>query len=163
MTWLKLPFFSSETFKRIESELDNCRKSGRIVLPENQNIFRALQLVKPNDVKVLILGQDPYPNIGHPNGLAFSVNPDVKPLPRSLQNIFKELVSDTGCEYPVNGDLTPWAKQGVLLLNTSLTVIAGEPNSHSKLGWSELISDIIKEINEQAENRKIAAILWGLS
>src|SRR3954469_2588790 len=103
--------------------------AGRSYLPAGANVLRAFS--QPfDDVRVLIVGQDPYPTPGHPVGLSFSVEPDVRPVPRSLQNIYRELSTDLGLATPSNGDLTPWSKHGVLLLNRSLTVAPGKPASH---------------------------------
>lgn len=145
-----------ETLKRIVQCANE--KQTRIFPPEHQ-IFRAFELLTPNDIKIVILGQDPYPTFGHANGLAFSVNPTVKPLPKSLQNIYKELSH----EYPDfqaknGGDLTYWAKQGVLLLNTVLTVEEGKPGSHFKLGWEEFTDLVIKKLGE---NEGVIFVLWG--
>ena len=114
-------------------------------LPQKENLFRALELTNFNDVKVVILGQDPYPNIDDANGLAFSVNRDYN-LPKSLKNIFIELENDLNIKRN-NGDLSDWAKQGVLLLNTKLSVIQNQPNSHQNLGWEELTQKIIYDLS----------------
>ena len=114
-------------------------------LPQKENLFRALELTNSNDVKVVILGQDPYPNIDDANGLAFSVNRDYN-LPKSLKNIFIELENDLNIKRN-NGDLSDWAKQGVLLLNTKLSVIQNQPNSHQNLGWEELTQKIIYDLS----------------
>src|ERR1700747_2238489 len=115
------------------------RAPGRRYLPAGENVLRAFK--QPfADVRVLIVGQDPYPTPGHPVGLSFSVAPDVRPIPRSLQNIFRELVDDLGVPRPANGDLSPWADRGVLLLNRVLTVAPGDPGSHRGRG-SEAVTD----------------------
>jgi uracil-DNA glycosylase len=126
------------------------------VLPYSSEVFRAFELTPHDEVRVVILGQDPYPTAKpkHANGLAFSVGRGINPFPPSLANIFQELVSDTGCPYPTHGNLTKWAKQGVLLLNTSLTVEAGKPGSHGDL-WHPLIKSVI----ESLPNR--IWVLWG--
>lgn len=128
------------------------------IYPEPKNIFRAFDLAPFDEVKVVILGQDPYHGRGQANGLCFAVNPDVRPPP-SLQNIFKELESDL--RHPVNHDpdLTRWAKQGVLLLNATLTVRAGSANSHQGKGWEKFTDAAIKKLNEEREG--IVFILWG--
>ena len=156
----ELQFFSSTPSPLVDVlvKLTQQKMDGIEVLPTFDNMFRALVLVPPDEVKVVILGQDPYPTRGHANGLAFSVNPDVTPLPRSLKNIFKELEDDIGVNHE-NGDLTCWAEQGVLLLNTCLTVEEGKAGSHSKLGWSELTNEVIEYLNKKREN--IVFILWG--
>ena len=113
----------------------------------------------PEEVRVVILGQDPYPTPGHAHGLSFSVEEDVRPLPRSLNNIFKELESDLGLAKPDNGNLEHWARQGVMLLNSTLTVEAGNAGSHAKYGWSELTDETIRHISDQCQH--VVFILWG--
>ena len=124
-------------------------------IPEQQSIFRALQ-IPPKEVKVVIVGQDPYPNAKHAMGLAFSIPAGVAPLPKSLKNIFTELNNDLAIDRS-NGDLSDWANQGVLLLNRSLTVAPGESDSHSNLGWQDFTGKII----QTAANNGAVAILWG--
>ena len=124
-------------------------------IPEQQSIFRALQ-IPPDQVKVVIVGQDPYPNPKHAMGLAFSIPAGVAPLPKSLKNIFTELNNDLAIDRP-NGDLSDWANQGVLLLNRSLTVEPGKSDSHSNLGWQDFTEKII----QAAANNGALAILWG--
>jgi uracil-DNA glycosylase len=132
--------------------------AGRGYLPAGDHIMRAFQ--RPlADVKVLVVGQDPYPTPGHPVGLSFSVAPDVRPLPPSLVNIFKELVDDLGVPSPSCGDLTPWADAGVLLLNRSLTVSPGRANSHRGKGWEPVTERAIRAL--AARGGPLAAILWG--
>jgi uracil-DNA glycosylase len=132
--------------------------AGRQYLPHGDNIFRAFS--RPlADVKVLVVGQDPYPTPGHPVGLSFSVAPDVRPLPRSLVNIYKELVEDVGCEQPTDGDLTPWFENGVMLLNRALTVAPGAPASHRGKGWEQVTECAIEAFAARGGPR--AAILWG--
>jgi uracil-DNA glycosylase len=126
--------------------------------PSKKDIFKALELTPFDKVKVVILGQDPYHGKDEANGLAFSVNRDIK-IPPSLKNIYKELNSDLGIPIPNHGDLTNWSKQGVLLLNSILTVEPDKPASHRKIGWEEYTDSIIKEINDKKEN--IVFILWG--
>lgn len=132
--------------------------AGRGFLPAAERIFAALQ-TPFDEVKVLVVGQDPYPTPGHPNGLSFSVSPDVAPLPGSLRNIFRELVDDLGVERPSNGDLTPWTRQGVLLLNRCLTVRPGQPASHRGRGWEEVTDAVIDAL--QARDAGLVAVLWG--
>lgn len=158
MLWSDLPFFNSAEYKNIASFIKQERESGKSVLPPCKLILNALAHTPLDDVKVVILGQDPYPTKTHAMGLAFSVPKDVKPLPKSLQNIFKELKDDLGI-IRTSGDLTNWAKQGVLLLNTSLTVVEGQPNSHKEIGWEKLTTEIIKVLNEQ--RNYVVFILWG--
>ncbi|WGW03142.1 uracil-DNA glycosylase [Tropicibacter oceani] len=129
---------------------------SRQILPPDAQRFAALDACSPAQTRVVILGQDPYPTPGHAHGLAFSVDPDVRPLPRSLTNIFKEMQDDLGAA-PANGDLRFWAQQGVLLLNTALTVPAGAAGGHAKLGWSRLTQEVL----EQLSDRPRAFVLWG--
>jgi len=127
--------------------------------PAGQNILRAL--TQPlEDVQVLIVGQDPYPTPGHAVGLSFSVAPEVRPIPRSLQNIYTELTNDLGIAAPSNGDLTPWTSQGVLLLNRVLTVQQGQPGSHRGKGWEEFTAAAIQAIAARPD-QALVAILWG--
>lgn len=133
--------------------------AGRAWLPAGTAILRAFE--QPlDDVRVLIVGQDPYPTPGHPIGLSFAVDAHVRPLPRSLQNIYRELVADLGVPMPSNGDLTPWSRQGVLLLNRVLTVRAGEPGSHRGIGWEDITAAAIKALGDR-EGEPLVAILWG--
>ncbi|WMM25001.1 uracil-DNA glycosylase [Tissierella sp. MB52-C2] len=130
----------------------------RTIYPHMNDIFSALHLTSYKDTKVVILGQDPYHGPNQAYGLAFSVKAGVR-IPPSLVNMYKELKDDLGCYIPNNGVLTKWAKEGVLLLNTSLTVRAGEANSHSKIGWQIFTDHIIKLLNERDD--PIVFILWG--
>tara|TARA_R110002072_G_scaffold302977_3_gene490602 strand:+ start:7418 stop:8089 length:672 start_codon:yes stop_codon:yes gene_type:complete len=129
------------------------------IFPKEEDIFRALNACCFEEVKVVILGQDPYPTKGHAHGLCFSTEKSVMPLPKSLQNIFKELNTDIGSKTSSNGNLQHWADQGVLLLNTVLTVREGEADSHSNKGWEQFTDAIINVLNEHAEN--IVYVLWG--
>lgn len=132
--------------------------AGRGYLPSGNNILRAF--TQPlADVRVLIVGQDPYPTPGHAMGLSFSVNPDVRPLPASLRNIFTELTADLGVALPSSGDLSPWAEQGVLLLNRVLTVRPGTPASHRGKGWEAVTECAIDAL--VARGGPLVAILWG--
>jgi len=132
--------------------------AGRPFLPSGDRVLRAFE--RPlADVRVLIVGQDPYPTPGHAVGLSFSVAPDVRPLPASLVNIFKEYVADLGLPAPSNGDLSPWADQGVLLLNRALTVQAGKPNSHQGRGWEVVTEQAIRALAERGG--PLVGILWG--
>jgi uracil-DNA glycosylase len=132
--------------------------AGRRYLPAGEHVLRAFS--QPfDDVKVLIVGQDPYPTPGHAIGLSFAVAPDVRPIPKSLINIYKEYVTDLGLPTPANGDLTPWTEQGVLLLNRSLTVQPGKPNSHQGKGWEQVTEQAIKAL--AARDKPLIAILWG--
>ncbi|WP_332644454.1 uracil-DNA glycosylase [Aeromicrobium sp.] len=132
--------------------------AGRSYLPAGDNILRAFAEPMAN-VKVLITGQDPYPTPGHPVGLSFSVAPDVRPLPRSLTNIFNELHADLGIQPSESGDLSPWAEQGVLLLNRVLTVRPGAPASHRGKGWEVVTEQAIRAL--AARDQPLVAILWG--
>jgi uracil-DNA glycosylase len=132
--------------------------AGRTYLPASESILRAF--TRPMaDVRVLVVGQDPYPTPGHPMGLSFSVQPDVRPIPRSLANIFRELVEDTGAAMPTTGDLSPWADRGVMLLNRVLTVRPGEPASHRKQGWEAVTERAIAALVERGG--PLVALLWG--
>lgn len=130
-------------------------------LPSRENIWRAFELTSLESIKVVILGQDPYPTPGNAHGLAFSVEPDVRPIPASLKNIYKELVSDIDFKAPNHGNLEEWAKRGVMLLNTVLTVEAGAPQSHTKIGWEDVTDQIIRSI--AAQNKNVIFVLWGKS
>ena len=129
-----------------------------VVYPDMHNIFNALKYTSFSDTKVVILGQDPYHGPGQAHGLCFSVQKGVEPPP-SLQNIFKELMADVGIDRPQHGELTCWAKQGVLLLNTVLTVREHEPNSHKGKGWETLTDRIISELNNK--ETPVVFLLWG--
>lgn len=142
----------------ITERIDAERAEGKTVYPPREDTFRALALTKPEQVSCVIVGQDPYFNEGQACGLSFSVPAGVK-LPPSLRNIYKELVSDMGCPMPSSGDLLPWAKQGVLLLNSSLSVEAGKPNSHAKLGWSTLTRDILAACYHLPQ--PVVFLVWG--
>jgi uracil-DNA glycosylase len=132
--------------------------AGRSYLPAGDRVLRAFQ--QPfDDVRVLIVGQDPYPTPGHPVGLSFSVAPTVRPLPRSLVNIFREYSTDLGYPAPSNGDLTPWTERGVLLLNRVLTVQPGKPGSHRGNGWEAVTEQAIRSL--AARQQAMVAILWG--
>jgi len=132
--------------------------AGRTYLPAGPNVLRAFQ--QPFDqVRVLIMGQDPYPTPGHAVGLSFSVAPEVRPLPGSLVNIYRELGQDLGCPQPGNGDLAPWTGQGVLLLNRALTTAPGKPAAHRGKGWEEVTEQAIRAL--VARGGPLVAILWG--
>ncbi len=132
--------------------------SGRGYLPDGARVLRAFE--RPLDaVRVLVVGQDPYPTPGHAVGLSFSVAPDVRPVPKSLANIFRELETDLGLPAPASGDLTPWADQGVLLLNRVLTVTPGKPASHRGRGWEHVTARAIEALVERGG--PLVAVLWG--
>ncbi|MGE3659672.1 MAG: uracil-DNA glycosylase [Pseudonocardia sp.] len=133
--------------------------AGRRYLPAGANVLRAF--TQPFDgVRVLIVGQDPYPTPGHAVGLSFSVAPDVRPIPKSLVNIYKEYCDDLGHPMPSNGDLTPWAERGVLLLNRCLTVEPGKPGSHRGKGWEAVTEQAIRALVDR-DGEPLVAILWG--
>lgn len=147
-----------ERIAQMGSFLRQERAAGRGYLPPGESILRAFEL--PLDrVRVLIVGQDPYPTPGHAVGLSFSVAADVRPLPPSLVNIFREYCDDLGYPPPACGDLAPWARQGVLLLNRSLTVRPGRPNSHRGRGWEEVTERAIRALADRGG--PLVAILWG--
>ena len=148
----KKPYF--ETLKTFLVE----EKKQHTVYPSGANIFSAFDNTPFNNVKVVVLGQDPYHGAGQAHGLSFSVQDGV-PYPPSLQNIFKELKDDLGCNTPKSGNLTAWAKQGVFLLNTVLTVRASEANSHRNQGWENFTDAVIRLLNSQKEH--LVFILWG--
>ncbi len=150
--WAHLPFFAAD-WPRIEAML---AADPREILPPAAQRFTALDLTPPEAVRAVILGQDPYPTPGHAHGLAFSVAPEVRPLPRSLGNIFRELRDDLGVSRP-DGDLRPWVRQGVLLLNACLTVPAGDAGGHARLGWQRLAEEVLAEVS----GRPCAFLLWG--
>lgn len=150
--WAHLPFFAQD-LPRIAATL---ARSEAQILPPAPRVFAALDACPPQATNVVILGQDPYPTPGHAHGLAFSVEPDVRPLPRSLSNIFREMSEDLGA-CPPDGDLHFWAAQGVLLLNTALTVEAGRAGSHANLGWARLTEQVIAALCD----RPRAFVLWG--
>ncbi|MDD6036779.1 MAG: uracil-DNA glycosylase [Lachnospiraceae bacterium] len=156
-----LPAISEEFKKPYYMQLYQFVKeeySKTVVFPPSDEIFSALHLTPLSKVKVVIIGQDPYHNVGQAHGLCFSVRPEVD-IPPSLVNIYKELQSDCGCRIPNNGYLVKWAEQGVLLLNTVLTVRAHQANSHQGKGWEQFTDAIIQAVN--AQNRPIVYLLWG--
>jgi uracil-DNA glycosylase len=145
------------SFKALEKFVAQERKD-HTVFPSEEDLFSAFRLTPYADVRVLLLGQDPYHGEGQAHGLAFSVQPGVKPPP-SLVNMFKELQSDVGAPKPRDGSLIPWAKQGVLLLNTVLTVRQANPNSHAKQGWEAFTDAVIRAVN--AKEDPVVFLLWG--
>ncbi len=157
--WLEplKPEFSKPYYKNLYQTVNEEYRTHQI-FPPADDIFNAFALTPLHEVKVVILGQDPYHGEGQAHGLCFSVKPDVE-IPPSLVNIYKELQDDCGCEIPNNGYLTKWAKQGVLLLNTVLTVRAHQANSHRGIGWEEFTDAAIRVLNEQ--DRPMVFILWG--
>ena len=157
--WLEplKPEFSKEYYKELYQKVIEEYKT-QVVFPPSDDIFNAFALTPLKEVKVVIIGQDPYHNVGQAHGLCFSVRPEVD-IPPSLVNIYKELKDDCGCQIPNNGYLVKWAKQGVLLLNTVLTVRAHQANSHRGMGWEQFTDAAIRVLNE--EDRPIVFILWG--
>ncbi len=149
--------FDSVDFKEFYKHIEDLYEND-IIYPSKDNLFNALKLTPYKDVKVVIVGQDPYHGEGEAHGLSFSVQEGIK-LPPSLKNIYKEIYDDLGIVEPNSGDLTKWAKQGVLLLNASLTVKKDCPASHSKIGWQLLTDYIIRKLNTKEE--PIVFILWG--
>jgi uracil-DNA glycosylase len=152
------PEFAKSYFQNIVTFLKTEKMANRTIYPPGALIFNAFNTTPFENVKVVILGQDPYHGPGQAHGLCFSVSNGVQPPP-SLVNIFKELQSDVGVAIPDHGNLTKWAEQGVLLLNASLTVRAAEPMSHSQIGWAEFTDNVIKRISEEKEH--VVFILWG--
>lgn len=152
------PEFNKPYFAELVHFLKTEKAAKKIVYPKGRDIFNAFNQTPFDDVKVVILGQDPYHNPGQAHGLCFSVPGEIAPPP-SLKNIFKELKSDVGIDPPQSGDLTKWARQGVLLLNSALTVRQHEPNSHSKIGWEKFTDTIIHLISEK--NTGVVFLLWG--
>ncbi len=150
--------FSKDYFVKLKHFLLNEKQNGQTIYPPGNKIFAAFDYTPFDKVKVVILGQDPYHGAGQANGLCFSVAPGVK-QPPSLQNIFKELESDLGISPPVNGDLTQWASQGILLLNATLTVKANQAGSHQNQGWEVFTDRVIQLLSEQKEH--LVFILWG--
>ncbi|EQB39384.1 hypothetical protein M947_06915 [Sulfurimonas hongkongensis] len=144
-------------FIKLEKFIENEYETKKIFPPKEQ-IFRAFELVKPEDVKVVIIGQDPYHGPSQANGLAFSVVKECK-TPPSLRNIFVELVDDMACSYPSSPDLTHWAKEGVLLINSVLSVEMAKANSHKSRGWEEFTNSVIKKLSK--EYKHIVFVLWG--
>lgn len=155
---LLLEEFDKTYMHELRAFLENEKISGKSIYPAFYEIFNAFQLTRVDDVKVVILGQDPYHGEGQAHGLSFSVKKGIK-NPPSLQNIFKELESDLGCPIPTHGDLTQWAEQGVLLLNAVLTVSANEPASHQGKGWETFTDAVIRKLQDNKNN--VVFILWG--
>jgi uracil-DNA glycosylase len=146
-------------YQALDTFLEEERAGGQTILPASQDLFNALRFTSYAHVKVLLLGQDPYPNPGDAHGLCFSVKPGVRALPASLRNVFKELRDDVGCRIPNNGSLVPWARQGVLLLNTILTVRARQPHSHRNRGWESFTDRILEAVD--AKPTRVVFLLWG--
>jgi uracil-DNA glycosylase len=149
--------FELPYFEKLEAFVDGERARHEVFPPE-EDVFNAFEATPLKEVKVLLLGQDPYHDVGQAHGLCFSVRPGVKPPP-SLANMFKELRDDVGCPIPNNGYLVPWAEQGVLMLNAVLTVRAHEPNSHKGKGWETFTDAVIRAVS--AKDDSVVFVLWG--
>jgi uracil-DNA glycosylase len=156
--WKELLQDYNSQLDELGTKLQKQADQGERILPDKKHLFRALEL-KPEQVKVIIVGQDPYPNISDAIGLSFAVPPRKTGLPGSLLNIQKEIMTDIGSTTTADGDLTKWASQGVMLLNRVLTVTAGESGSHSKLGWQEITEKIVAH----CANLGAVGLLWGSS
>lgn len=148
--------YFSDLVNFVKSEYQS--KKGNI-FPKGDQIFRALNVCPLSNVKVVILGQDPYPTRGNAHGLCFSVEENVRPFPKSLVNIFKEIEADLSIPFPENGSLVRWAEQGVLLLNAVLTVEEGKPESHARKGWEQFTDAVISAVNKN--NSQVVYLLWG--
>ena len=157
--WYELlkPELTSQQFKNLQDFLTEEYNTKKIY-PTPENVFNALNLVKYNDVKVVIIGQDPYHQPGQAHGLSFSVQNGIK-LPPSLVNIYKEIEDEIGKKSCTNGDLTAWAKQGVLLLNSVLTVRDSQPNSHKNMGWEKITSKVVELLSKR--EKPVVFLLWG--
>ncbi len=142
----------------LKSFLQEEKRAGQLIYPPADSIFRAMNITPFDRVKVIILGQDPYHGEGQAQGLSFSV-PNGVPIPPSLKNIYKELIEDVNIRQPMSGDLTSWAKQGVLLLNSTLTVRAGQAGSHQKKGWEQFTNTIISKLS--TDRQGLVFLLWG--
>ena len=156
-----LSFLQDELQKQYFQDLQyeiNIQYKSKTIFPKYEHIFRAFNLVEPKKIKVVIIGQDPYHGLNQANGLAFSVSSECK-IPPSLRNIFKELIDDIGCDNPKNGVLDIWAEQGVLLMNTILSVEESKPHSHKNIRWEEFTDAIISKLSLDFNN--IVFILWG--
>jgi len=160
-TWQKAltQEWSKPYMQELEAFLEAEETQGKQILPPKNLWFEALNVTSLDKVKVLILGQDPYPTVGHAHGLCFSVLDGVKPLPKSLKNIYKELHDDMGIDNSHTGCLLPWAEQGVLLLNVVLTVEAGKANAHKDKGWERFGDKVIELVSAKCEN--VVFVLWG--
>lgn len=152
------PEYKKSYYKKLYETVNAEYASGRQIFPPAEDIFNAFHLTPLKDVKCVIIGQDPYHNDGQAHGLCFSVKPDVE-IPPSLVNIYKELEADLGCKIPNNGYLVKWAQQGVLMLNSVLTVRAHQANSHQGIGWEQFTDAVIDILNR--EDRPIVFLLWG--
>lgn len=159
--WGDLEFFRSGQALAIAAMIDAKVGQGAVILPPPTDVFRALDMTPPEKVRAVVLGQDPYPTPGDAHGLAFSMAMDGRRLPMSLRTIFEALAHDTGEPPPRHGDLTRWARHGVLLLNTVLTVEGGKAHSHKGLGWQALTQQVLERLNASSE--PTVFMLWGKS
>ena len=150
--------FQKQYFQQAVAFIKMEKAQGKTIYPAGSHIFHAFDITPFNNVKVVLLGQDPYHGPGQAHGLSFSVPDGIKPPP-SLVNIFKELHTDIGMPIPSTGNLTKWGQQGVLLLNAALTVRANEPASHAKIGWIEFTDSVIRKISDKKE--RVVFLLWG--
>lgn len=150
--------FKKDYFLKIKEELTNEKSKGKIIFPPGSFLFNAFNTTPFEEVKIIIIGQDPYHGERQAMGLSFSVPQNVR-IPPSLKNIFKEINTDLGLEIPKHGDLTSWAKQGVLLLNASLTVVKDQPNSHRNIGWYNFTDAVISILSKNKSN--LVFMLWG--
>lgn len=151
------PFVDRSALAHVEAFLAGEVASGQQIQPPEAQVFRALDLVAPDDVRIVLCGQDPYPGAGVPNGLAFSVHPEIA-VPGSLRNLFTELHDDLGIPAPPTGDLTPWASRGMLLLNASLTVRTGAPGSHKAARWPAVTFELLRRLSEQHQGLVFLAL-----
>lgn len=166
--WLEIlaPEFEKPSMIALKNFLQKEKDLGKIIYPKDADIFNALNTTRLLDVKIVIIGQDPYHGPGQAHGLSFSV-PDGVPLPPSLQNIYKQIESEYGVKMPRRGNLTGWARQGVLLLNATLTVQAGLAGSHQKKGWEEFTDAVIRAVNDRCDHAvndrcdHVVFLLWG--
>ncbi len=150
--------FEKDYMRKLDSFLDKEQKKGKVIFPDTKNYFTALNLTPYSKVKVVILGQDPYHGEKQAHGLSFSVNEGIK-VPPSLKNIFKEIKEDLNIDFDDCGDLRPWAKEGVLLLNSVLTVEASKAGSHRKKGWEQFTDTVIQSISDNKDS--VVFVLWG--
>jgi len=146
-------------YRALDAFIEKELAGGQTILPARRDTFNALASTPYDQVLVLLVGQDPYPTPGHAHGLCFSVQPTVRPLPLSLRNVYRELQEDVGCQTPNNGYLEPWARQGILMLNTVLTVRAHKANSHQGRGWEPFTDRIIELV--AAKQKRVVFVLWG--
>ncbi len=158
-SWTDLDFFMSGAAMETALQVDARVQAGVQILPPARDVFKALELTPPDQVRAVVLGQDPYPTPGVAHGLAFSVANTDQRVPPSLRTIFTSLEADLGITAPAHGDLTQWARSGILLLNVTLSVEAGQANSHKDLGWAALAGEILQHLNERAT--PIVFMLWG--